>query len=142
MLPVLDNLERALEHGEKSEAESSIVDGVKMVFRQFVGALTKHGVVGFESVGEVFDPQRHEAIQQVETADHETGVVLEQFQKGYFLHERLLRPAMVSVSRKIEEVAEVAPVDEVAEEMADEPILEEIPDSELSEDLNVEQNDG
>ncbi len=122
LLPVLDNLERALEHSDKSEDKTTIVDGVRMVHRQFLGALKKHGVEGFESKGEQFDPQRHEAIQQVETAEHETGTILEQYQKGYYLHERLIRPALVVVARQVEgsesdqaepeEAADAAPASE------------------------------
>lgn len=107
LLPVLDNLERALEHADKSEDSTTIVDGVRMVHRQFVTALEKHGVRGFASKGEMFDPQKHEAIQQMETTDHPTGFVLEEYQKGYYLHERLIRPALVVVVRNPS--AEVAP---------------------------------
>lgn len=104
LLPVIDNLERALEHADKSEDSTTIVDGVRMVNRQFITALEKHGVKGFESKGEQFDPQKHEAIQQVDTTDHPTGYVLEQYQKGYYLHERLIRPALVVVVRNPEGV--------------------------------------
>jgi molecular chaperone GrpE len=107
LLPVLDNLERALEHSQSADA-GTIVDGVRMVHRQFVGALRKHGVEGFESKGEKFDPQKHEAIQQLESAEHETGTILEQYQKGYYLHDRLIRPALVVVARRVE----AAPADE------------------------------
>lgn len=102
LLPVIDNLERALDHAEKASEPSSIVDGVRMVHRQFISALEKHGVKAFESKGTPFDPQRHEAIQQIETQEHETGTVLEEYQKGYFLHERLIRPALVVVARRSE----------------------------------------
>lgn len=99
LLPVLDNLERALEHADKSADSTTIVDGVRMVQRQFVTALEKHGVAGFDAKGEHFDPQKHEAIQQIETTEHQTGLVLEEYQKGYYLHERLIRPALVVVAR-------------------------------------------
>lgn len=112
LLPVLDNLERALDHADKSEDSTTIVDGVRMVHRQFLTALEKHGVKPFESKGEMFDPQRHEAIQQMETADHPTGQVLEQFQKGYYLHERLIRPALVVVARNPSAEISTPPPDE------------------------------
>ena len=117
LIPAVDNMERALEHAQVKETEgsNSFIDGVRMVYRQILTALEKHGVTGFESVGERFDPERHEAIQQVETTEYDTGVVVEQYQKGYFLHDRLLRPAMVSVAKRIE-----APQDEGTEEEADE----------------------
>lgn len=120
LLPVLDNLDRALGHADKSADSGSIVDGIRMVQKQFVSALQKHGVQGFDSVGDAFDPQRHEAIQQVETADHETGTVLEQYQRGYMLHERLIRPAMVVVAKKLEAPAEEpAPAAEAAHDLED-----------------------
>lgn len=105
LLPVLDNLDRALDHAEKASDQNSIIDGVRMVQRQFMAALEKHGVKGFDSRGEAFDPQRHEAIQQVETTEHETGTVLEEYQRGYFLHERLIRPALVVVARRADGAA-------------------------------------
>ncbi len=114
LLPVIDNLERALLHATESENEGGVVDGVRMVYKQFVSALEKHGVKGFESKGDMFDPQKHEAIQQVETAEYETNTVLDEYQKGYWLHERLIRPALVSVAKKIE----VADNEDTAEEVS------------------------
>src|SRR5690554_808179 len=102
LIPVVDNLERALDHASKSADTGSIVDGVQMVYRQIVGALEKHGIVGIDALGTKFDPEHHEAIQQVESSEHETGTVVEQFQKGYSIHDRLLRPAMVSVAKRSE----------------------------------------
>jgi molecular chaperone GrpE len=105
LLPVLDNLERALQHAEANAEDNSITEGVRMVYRQFVSALNKHGVQGFDSKGEPFDPQRHEAIQQVETDEYDNGTVMEEYQRGYFLHDRLIRPAMVSVAKNVTPVA-------------------------------------
>lgn len=121
LIPVVDNLERALGHADDQGDESSLADGVRMVYRQLITALKKHGVEGFESVGEMFNPERHEAIQQVETPDHETGTVIEQFQKGYFLHDRLLRPALVSVAKHVEP------------EQDEEPLAETEPDAEATD---------
>lgn len=112
LLPAVDNLERALEHAEKSQEESSIADGVRMVHRQLLSSLEKHGVKGFNSVGERFDPQRHEAIQQVETTEHDTGTIVQEAQKGYFLHDRLLRPSLAIVAKRVEPPAEEEPADE------------------------------
>ncbi len=107
LLPVVDNFERALEH---SEDTASFVDGVQMIYKQFVGSLEKHGVKGFEAVGEKFLPQLHEAIQQVETNEQEPGHVVAQFQKGYHLHDRLIRAALVSVAKAVSEpVVEAVP---------------------------------
>lgn len=109
LLPAVDNLERALDHAEKSNEESSIADGVKMVYKQLQSSLEKHGIVGFESVGERFDPQRHEAIQQIDSTEFDTGTVMQVFQKGYFIHDRLLRPAMAVVARRVDPPAPVEP---------------------------------
>lgn len=119
LLPAVDNLERALEHAQKTEEESSISDGVRMVHRQIVSSLEKHGITSFESVGEKFDPQRHEAIQQIETTEFDTNVVMQEFQKGYFIHDRLLRPALTVVAKRIG-----PPPEEVAPEPEEEPAEE------------------
>lgn len=102
LIPAVDNLERALQHAEGKDELASIVDGVTMVYKQILNALAKYGVQGFTSKGEAFDPTRHEAIQQVETSEFETGTVVEEYQKGYFLHDRLLRPALVAVAKRID----------------------------------------
>lgn len=115
LLPVVDNFERALEHAEKDA--SSFLDGVQMIYKQFIGAMEKHGVVGFEAVGEKFLPQLHEAIQQIETLEYESGSVVEQFQKGYNLHDRLMRAALVSVAKA---PSEVVTIDENISEVNDE----------------------
>ena len=118
LLPVIDNLDRALDHAEKSETSAtSIVDGVRMVYRQFLTSLEKHGVTSFDAKGQHFDPTKHEAIQQVETPEFDTGTVMEQYQKGYFLHDRLIRPALVAVAKKVESndnvETEEAPVEQI-----------------------------
>lgn len=94
-LPVLDNLQRALEH---AQADDPVAEGVRMVAKQFVDTLGQHGVTGFDSIGQVFDPERHEAMSQVPSAEAEPGTVLHEVQKGYMLHDRLLRPAKVVVA--------------------------------------------
>lgn len=127
LLPAIDNLERALEHAEKSEEQSSISDGVKMVHRQLQSALEKHGIKGFSALGERFDPQLHEAIQQVETTEHETGMVMQEFQKGYYIHDRLLRPAMTVVAKNVAPVVSSAPDESetpTQESQADEGVIE------------------
>ncbi|HEY4223581.1 MAG TPA: nucleotide exchange factor GrpE [Myxococcota bacterium] len=91
MLPVLDNLLRAVAAGEAS-------DGVKLVARQYEDALAKFGVVGFPSAGMTFDPGRHEAVGSRPDAAVPANHVAEEYQRGYMLHDRLLRPALVIVS--------------------------------------------
>lgn len=118
VLPVVDNLERALEHATKSEIvdTASIVQGVEMVLRQFSSTLERHDVRGFTSVGERFDPQRHEAFQQIPTTEFDTGTVMQEFERGYFYHERLLRPAKVIVARRIDPPAAPEPEDAEVED--------------------------
>lgn len=101
LIQAVDNLERALQHAAKSDDSSGIVDGLQMVYRQIIVTLEKYGVVAIDARGEKFDPEHHEAIQQVETTEYDTGQVVEQYQKGYFIYDRLLRPALVSVAKRI-----------------------------------------
>ncbi|MBI4508480.1 MAG: nucleotide exchange factor GrpE [Deltaproteobacteria bacterium] len=98
ILPVIDNLERALVATASGSADN-VVEGVKMVLRQFQVALERFDVKPFSSVGESFDPARHEAISQVETSERPPGTVHVELQKGYMMGSRLLRPALVSVAR-------------------------------------------
>jgi molecular chaperone GrpE len=99
LLPVFDNLERALQSAQRSSDVKAMADGLKMVERQFVEALGREGITRIATVGHPFDPGLHEAIQQVETADHEPGTVLAEVQPGYTQGDRLLRAAMVVVAK-------------------------------------------
>ncbi len=95
LFPVLDNLERALAHAESTDG---LVEGVQMVLRQFTQILEKNGATSFEAEGQPFDPQIHEAMTQIATSDVEPGHVVSVFQRGWKLHGRLVRPAMVVVA--------------------------------------------
>ena len=97
LLPVLDNFERALEHGEEDDS-GAFRQGVEMIARQLRDTLERKGVVEVNPVGQPFDPELHEAVQRVETMDHPPGVVVWVMLKGYTYAERLLRPAMVGVA--------------------------------------------
>jgi molecular chaperone GrpE len=101
MLPVMDNLERALEHAQTETAAgaASVIEGVKLVLRQFAQALERCDVVAVDAVGKPFDPNLHEAISQVESAEHAPGSVVQALQKGYTIGNRLLRPALVVVAK-------------------------------------------
>ena len=103
ILPVLDNLERATQAAARSDQSmkslESLSQGVKLVEKQLQGALEKFEIKGFESLGQSFDPNRHEAIQQVETDKYPAGSVAEVFARGYMMGERLLRAAMVAVAK-------------------------------------------
>jgi molecular chaperone GrpE len=98
VLPVLDNLERAL-RASGSASEAQLRDGVAIIHRQLQEILTRLGLTEVESEGKPFDPHIHEAVSQIETGERPDGTVLTVFQKGYLFKDRLLRPAMVSVAR-------------------------------------------
>lgn len=102
MLPVIDNLERAVEHAEGGQGNTgvaSLIEGVKLVLRQFAQALERSDVLPVDAVGKPFDPNMHEAISQIETTEHAPGSVVQALQKGYTIGNRLLRPALVVVAK-------------------------------------------
>jgi molecular chaperone GrpE len=99
IIPFIDNLERAVNHAEKVHDIGVMIEGVRLTIQQVLQALNKLGLSSFESVGKPFDPAKHEAMLVVETDQHEPNQVVEEFQKGYLLYDRLLRPATVSVSK-------------------------------------------
>jgi len=100
MVPVLDNLERAVEHADQAgEGLQGLIEGVTMTITQFRKVLNDFGVKAVVAVGEPFDPNLHQAMGQVETADHPPNTVVTEFQKGYLLNDRLLRPALVMVAK-------------------------------------------
>ncbi|MCL6636860.1 MAG: nucleotide exchange factor GrpE [Alicyclobacillus sp.] len=96
LLPVVDNLERAL--AAPTAAEDPMRTGVEMVYRQLLGVLERFGAVPMAAAGQRFDPALHEAVLQAPAEQGEVGVVLEELQKGYWLHGKVLRPALVKVS--------------------------------------------
>lgn len=100
LLPVVDNLERAVTHARSAGADASIVDGVDLIVRQFLDVLQKFGCVPIDAVDKPFDPAFHQALSQVESPAHEADTVLEEGQRGYLLHGRLLRPSLVTVSKR------------------------------------------
>ncbi|MGB6281923.1 MAG: nucleotide exchange factor GrpE [Syntrophobacteria bacterium] len=100
LLPVIDNLERALEHSEAGADQGGLLEGLNMTLKGFLDTLTRFGCTPVETAGKPFDPNFHEAVSQEESADHEPNTVLRELQKGYMLKERLLRPAMVLVSKR------------------------------------------
>lgn len=96
-LPVMDNLERALDHAEQHDLKQ-VIEGVRLVQKLFETTLGKHGVTGFSAVGRPFDPSVHEALMQQES-DQPQGTVVSEMAKGYKLHDRLVRPAAVVVAK-------------------------------------------
>jgi molecular chaperone GrpE len=98
LLPVVDNLERALSNSPKDDMENPLTQGVQMVLRMFAEALKKYGVTEIEALGKSFDPQFHEAIAQEPSANGPSNLVTRELEKGYMYKDRLLRPAKVIVS--------------------------------------------
>jgi molecular chaperone GrpE len=101
LLPVVDNLERALESSAGSDADgiAAVVEGVELTLKSLVDVLAKNGITPVDPHGEPFDPQVAQAMSMVENADVEPNTVIAVMQKGYLLKDRLLRPAMVMVSK-------------------------------------------
>lgn len=100
LLTVIDNLERALEHSGTGSSQGGLVEGLNMTLKGFLETLNRFGCTQVEAEGKPFDPNYHEAVSQEASADHEPNTVLRELQKGYLLKERLLRPAMVIVSKR------------------------------------------
>lgn len=96
LLPVIDNLERALQSGRRPE--DPIWQGVKLIHQQMLDILSQEGLVPVATEGVTFDPQVHEAVEMVNDVTSEPGAILEELQRGYLLKKRLVRPALVKVA--------------------------------------------
>jgi len=100
MLPVVDNLDRAIESSSNDKhADRSMLEGVNMTLKEILKVFEQFNVKPFESLGKSFDPSLHQAVMQEETEAHPENSVVKELQKGYMMHDRLLRPAMVVVSK-------------------------------------------
>lgn len=100
LLPVIDNLERAIEVGDaENDAVKPLLEGVEMTRKTFISSIEKFGLAIVDPQGESFNPDLHQAMSMQESAEHEPNTVMAVMQKGYTLNGRLLRPAMVMVSR-------------------------------------------
>ncbi len=102
LLPVLDNLERALDHASKTEDFKGIHEGVKIISHELLKVLERAGIEKVDALGKKFDPNFHEAFMQEEKDDIEADTVVSEMQKGYILNGRLIRPSMVTISKKPE----------------------------------------
>ena len=98
LLPVVDNLERAIKAAKNGGNGEALVQGVELTLKQLVGSLTKFGVQPMQTVGQPFDPSGHQAVASVPSDRVPEQHVVEEFQRGYRLHDRILRAAMVTVS--------------------------------------------
>lgn len=99
LLPIIDNLERAIAHAASGENGQPLVEGVEMVLKGFLDVLSKFGVSQIIAIGQPFDPTKHEAITQVVSDSHDPNVVIEELHRGYMFRDRLLRAALVSVAK-------------------------------------------
>ena len=102
ILPVLDHMELAIKSADESKDFDSFSEGVRLIYKQLKEILCKEGLSNVCSIGEKFDPCKHEAVMHVESEKHEPNVVMEEIKKGYILNDRLIRPAMVTVAKKPE----------------------------------------
>ncbi|HHL39766.1 MAG TPA: nucleotide exchange factor GrpE [Deltaproteobacteria bacterium] len=104
LLPVIDNLDRALAHSESeidpAKGLESLRNGLRLTVKELEKVLDRFGLKAVKAVGERFDPTIHEAISHEESADNEAGTVIKEFQKGYMLNDRLVRPAIVAVAKE------------------------------------------
>ena len=104
ILPLGDNLSRALtaisSNNDAPKAINNLVDGIKMVQKEFINILEKHGIERIEAMNNKFDHNYHQAILEIEKADCEEGIIVQEIQSGFIMHDRLLRPSMVGVSKK------------------------------------------
>jgi len=99
ILPFLDSLDRALEHADSNDAQA-FKSGIALIQDQLLCCLKKHGVERIESAGAAFDPNFHEALMQMDSADHQDNQVVSEMEKGYLLNGRLIRPSRVCVCKK------------------------------------------
>ncbi len=100
LLPVADNLEKAIAHSQNETSIEALMEGVDLTLKGLMDVLQKAGVETVEAVGEPFDPNFHEAVSEMVDDRVEPGTVIKDLQKGYILNERLIRPSMVIVSKK------------------------------------------
>jgi len=101
LLPVLDNLNRAIEQAEKANPEDPILRGIHLIEKGVFDILTKYGLKRVEALGKPFSVESHEALGQVETSEAEEGTVVEELESGYFLHGKLIRPSRVKIAKAV-----------------------------------------
>jgi molecular chaperone GrpE len=98
LLPVVDNLERAIKASQNGGTSEVLIQGVDLTLKQLTGALTRFHVIPVETAGQLFDPARHQAVASITSENVPERHVVDELQRGYLLHDRILRPSMVSVS--------------------------------------------
>ena len=100
LLPVRDSLERGLEAAEQATTVEALMEGKQLIMKMLTKVMGDHGLQTIDPVGEPFDPQFHEAMTMFASEEHDENTVIEVLEKGYRLHDRLIRPAKVVVSSK------------------------------------------
>lgn len=113
LLPAMDNFEHTIQNAHKTEDIQVVVKGIQIVYDQLLGILRSYGIEPIPAVGEKFDPSMHQAMMKQHKDDVENNVVLEEFQKGYKINDRVLRPSKVIVN--------ILPEEEISEQTQDEP---------------------
>ena len=108
LLPVLDNLEHTLLNAASAESGDVLVDGIRIIYEQMLDILKSHQIEQIEASGEMFDPSKHEAMMRKSEPDEAENIVLEEFQKGYMLNGRVIRPSRVIVNKFEEEESQQA----------------------------------
>ncbi|HEY3198430.1 MAG TPA: nucleotide exchange factor GrpE [Nitrospirales bacterium] len=98
LLPVLDNLQRALQHGQVSGKHEGVLQGVELTVKKYLDILSRFGVKPIPTLGLPFDPAIHQAVAKVESKGQKPNTIVEEYEKGYYLHDRVLRPATVTVA--------------------------------------------
>lgn len=116
LLSTIDNLERAIQSGKDAGTTGPLIEGIELTHKQILETVGKLGVRQVSSAGGAFDPNIHQAVAQVESDTAEPNTVVEEFQKGYFLHDRILRPAMVTVAKEKSEQTEPTSAQDAGEE--------------------------
>lgn len=99
ILPVLDNLGRAIEHASEMGLDQKILEGVELTHKQFLAVLEKYGVVPVTAIGKEFDPNMHEAVMEEESQEFKPRTIIKEVEKGYMLRDRLLRPSKVVLAK-------------------------------------------
>jgi molecular chaperone GrpE len=110
LLPVLDNLQRALQHAQQPGGTNGLIEGVELTCKQYLEVLSRFGVKPIPSVGLPFDPAVHQAVATVDPKGQAPNTIVEEYEKGYYLHDRVLRPATVTVAASGPDECRDAPV--------------------------------
>ena len=119
LLPIVDDLQRAFQTLPGKLRQFTWVDGIALVERKLAATLEQEGLAPIEAHGKPFDPNLHQAIVYEETADADDGIVLEEFQTGYKLNDRVIRPTLVKVAQRVEKPAEEEEPEELPQEEAE-----------------------